>query len=160
MKHRSEERPECVDAEDLTEHREEFGIPLRERSLVHLPDQGDRATLVVDDITPLEPRDREGNGDGPDRGDVLEQRLDLRREPRGDRRRHDVREVGPQGDHQEPKGGDSGRNGTLDPIPSVAFLHRRQEESECLEFDSAFVGGTELWLQPSSPYVPDGRRLP
>ncbi len=145
--------------EDITEHRDEFVILLREGPLVHLPDQGDGAMLVLDNVTPLEPRDGEGNGDGSGCRDVLEQRLDLGREPWGDWHRWGGREVESHDHHQEPEGGDDRRNGTLDSIPSVASLHRVQEMSQRREVGSTLVGGTELGLHPSPLFVFTGRRL-
>ncbi len=52
----------------------------RERSLVHLLNERDDVTLVRDEVAPLKARNGEGDRDCPDRGDVLEERVQPGRE--------------------------------------------------------------------------------
>ena len=137
-KHPAEESLQFADSEDIAQNREEFPIALRERSLVHRLDQWDHPTLVVKQVAPLKARDREGDGDRPDRWNILEERV----EP--------GRKVWPQGDHEDPKGRDSGRNRALDSIPRVALLDRGQEELERFDFGLSLGGTAAVGFQRSS----------
>ena len=110
----------------------------RQRSLVHLLNERDDVTLVVEEVAPLKARDGEGDRDRPDCGDVLEERV----EP--------GREIRTECDHQDPKRGDSGRNRALDSIPRVAFLDRGQQELERLDFRLPVGGVAEVCLQDVS----------
>src|SRR5438552_13783838 len=138
----SEEPLQLPDPKDIAQDREEFPIVLRHRPLVHLLNERDDLTLVIEEVAPLKARDGERDGNRPDRRDVFEKRV----EP--------GREIRPEGDHQDPERGDSGRNGALDSIPRVAFLDRGQEELERLDFRLPIVGAVKLCLQdlPLGPF--------